>query len=114
MIKMNKTIKKLWVTALKGKAYKQGQGKLRNRDNEYCCLGVLCDVHRLEVREETWAESQYGYNYFFGSTYLPDEIVQWAGLDSKNPIVDGESLANLNDVGKLSFKAIAKIIEENL
>lgn len=42
---MNQEIKKRWVAALRSGDYKQGTGALRNADNKFCCLGVLCDLH---------------------------------------------------------------------
>lgn len=39
---MNKEVKAKWVAALRSGEYKQGKGRLKNINNEYCCLGVLC------------------------------------------------------------------------
>ncbi len=33
-----------WLAALRSGAYKQGKGTLVNKGNEYCCLGVLCEI----------------------------------------------------------------------
>lgn len=35
-----------WITALRSGEYKQGKGYLKV-DNEYCCLGVYCDVNKI-------------------------------------------------------------------
>ena len=40
---MNKEIKDKWVKALRSGEYKQGRLYLQ-RDNLFCCLGVLCKV----------------------------------------------------------------------
>jgi len=41
---MDKAVKKDWTAALRSGKYKQGQGYLKD-DGEYCCLGVLCEIH---------------------------------------------------------------------
>ena len=38
-----KEVLELWVKALESGEYKQGH-QLLNKDNEFCCLGVLCDL----------------------------------------------------------------------
>ena len=40
---MHQEVKQQWVTALRSGEYAQGNGHLR-KDDEYCCLGVLCDI----------------------------------------------------------------------
>lgn len=40
---MNTELKNAWCDALESNKYKQGTRRLRTRD-EFCCLGVLCDV----------------------------------------------------------------------
>ena len=40
---MNKEVKKKWVDALRSGEYAQGRSSLRDHD-EYCCLGVLCEL----------------------------------------------------------------------
>lgn len=33
-----------WVPALRSGKYKQGRGQLRSANDEFCCLGVACDL----------------------------------------------------------------------
>jgi len=40
---MKAEFKSKWLDALRSGQYRQGQGKLRNEGNEFCCLGVLLD-----------------------------------------------------------------------
>ncbi len=47
--KMNPEVKARWVAALRGgeytqDKYTQGKSSLRNKYDELCCLGVLCDL----------------------------------------------------------------------
>lgn len=50
---MKKEIADRWVAALESGEYKQGQRRLRCND-EYCSLGVLCDLYSKETGIE-WA-----------------------------------------------------------
>lgn len=121
LLKMNSEIKKLWLAALRGqgpKKYKQGAGGLRNLSDEYCCLGVLCDVVDPEgwARVESWPDWP---NWLHRDAHgvLSEEVYKKAGLLVPNPYVriNGlvETLAYHNDAGN-SFEVIAKAIEEQL
>jgi hypothetical protein len=97
-----------WIAALRSGKYKQGQYHLHSGD-EYCCLGVLCEVAGIEQRETApgvfefrvegygsddpdWTDSRYPKNI--------------AGLSS----VWCSRLAAKNDAKK-GFAHIAEIIE---
>lgn len=115
---MNPEVKKKWIEALKSREYDQGVGGLCVGDR-FCCLGVLCDLHARETNK-AW-DHQVGIErgaarYCGCRNYLPQEVMEWAGLKSENPVVGGndrQALANLND-GGYSFSSIANLIEENL
>lgn len=118
---MNKRIKAKWLEALRSGRYKQGRDKLKNGD-KFCCLGVLCDLHRLENNKTRklklgWGE---GETYLDEDAILPDAVMEWAGLETKNPIVEDYDLATFNDgykgckVRPHTFKQIAKLIEKHL
>ena len=50
---MNPKVKKKWLKALRSGKYKQGKERLRETTEgkqEYCCLGVLSDIHREETK----------------------------------------------------------------
>lgn len=50
---MFKELKDEWVKALRSGKYKQGRGKLYQKlDDSFCCLGVLCDVAKVELDPE--------------------------------------------------------------
>src|SRR4051812_46870410 len=112
---MKSEIKKKWVAALKSGEYKQGRLHLK-KDNTYCCLGVLCDIHRKEcstgwIQQRTYMGSFLTY---LGERYvLPLEVANWAGLEGSNPLIPGHNfLASLNDIDSLNFEQIADLIEE--
>jgi len=117
---MNEEVKKKWVEALRSGEYEQGRCAL-NREGKFCCLGVLCDVHRLEQLElkgsaPAWVKEvcEESLSYDGASTLLPVEVSRWAGfIANPNIEIDGtlSTLATHNDHGK-SFEAIADAIEE--
>ena len=111
MSKMKPEVKQAWVEALRSGEYNQGKGLLRHpvRDN-YCCLGVLCDLHAKETGD-VWED---GFKYKFESMILPQEVRDWAGLSSSNPEAGDTSLAYANDNGGKDFNAIANLIEKHL
>jgi hypothetical protein len=109
---MNQEIKANWVAALRSGDYKQGAGKLRAVSNNFCCLGVLCD---LAVKEGVGEWELYmldGSVYKFGRyTGSPsDKLHEWANL----PMSSVGILTKMNDQQGKSFNEIADYIEENL
>lgn len=122
---MNAEIKAQWTAALRSGEYQQTTGYLRDTTG-YCCLGVLCDlaVKAGKVRE-THKDPEcvcYGVGNSFGS--LPDEVLEWAGLDSISPRVlaqpdefdepENLDLADLNDDYEFGFGRIADLIDASL
>lgn len=115
---MNQKVKKEWLTALRSGEYQQCTRQLHNKkDGSYCCLGVLCELHRREF-DNLWIqtnETDTTLYYLGNKNILPDEVVKWAGvrdggLMSSSPV---GQLIMANDSGK-SFAEIADLIEENL
>jgi hypothetical protein len=117
---MREDIKNLWVEALRSGKYEQGRGSLRNNIetvDEFCCLGVLCDISELGE----WITDSAGdvcYKVLDGgssSSVLPESIKQWANMLSKAGLFDTSLKGTLtlqNDSGK-SFNEIADIIERH-
>lgn len=119
---MNPEIKQQWIEALRSGRYKQGQGSLRDHD-EYCCLGVLCDL--AEQAGIVKSNSITGWSFIYSSLVdrfdesdlnLPIAVMNWAGIDLNYGVeidVAGKLLSNRNDQGD-SFDVIADVIEVNL
>jgi hypothetical protein len=116
---MKKKIKKLWLDALRSGEYAQGKGFLVSDGIEadnFCCLGVLTDIaveHGIvewenddELNYIQDEDSEYREKFF-----LPDEVIQWAGLNDQTNIQ--RILAQMNDSGS-SFDSIADVIEKEL
>ena len=119
---MNPQIKARWVAALRSGDYTQGKGALR-RGDEYCCLGVLCDLHRIETGETEWVpggaydwkgrKGRAIWTYARSAISLPNAVALWAGLYVPSPVVGESQLSELND-GGATFAVIADLIEAQL
>lgn len=136
MKSINKKLVRQWVDALRSGKYKQGRSALRNVDNEFCCLGVLCDIckHRLNLDWELGGyDIDYRDIYIMDKTgdVLPNKVWDYLGrevtdykvqISITNPKLPSSVVNNnlrnsiflvtLNDVYRLSFEQIADIIEE--
>lgn len=113
--KMDPAVKAKWLEALRSDEYAQGTFSLRSKEDEFCCLGVLCDI---AVKEGIIPEPDPGNtDYIYGreddaeTAGLPRAVQEWSGVPLLGDRGDDHSLAYLNDQGK-SFAFIADIIEE--
>jgi hypothetical protein len=117
---MKAELKQKWVEALRSGKYQQGTGVLRTTDNEYCCLGVLCDLvdrSAWGVAEETFTcvngvdVPRVAYDFHSkgdSSCYsLPYTLEVNLKLTNTTPLID------MNDGGK-SFAEIADWIEREI
>lgn len=109
---MNKKIKKLWINALRSGKYKQGTGQLKLGD-QFCCLGVLCDLHRKACRNKKYHWAKYD-QYLKNNTSLPKEVMKWAGLPTRSVQIGQNTAIQLNDELELAFSSIAKLIDKEL
>lgn len=125
---MNQEIKELWVENLTSGKYTQGHYFLRDKDSNFCCLGVLCDLY-VKAGNAQWLLSEnatkhktYKIGFEKEGGQLPKEVMRWAGFTpgiSATITIESRvsenttTLSSLNDTGT-TFKEIAKIIEERL
>ncbi|MDP2660221.1 MAG: hypothetical protein Q8R28_05790 [Dehalococcoidia bacterium] len=101
-----------WIAALRSGKYKQGMFGMRNREggNEYCCLGVACDISGLG----RWTHT--GVVYLGSSSVWPSEVSAWYGLPSTIALkINGhwDTLAAHNDTGR-RFSSIATALERQV
>ena len=113
---MKLEVMKKWTKALRSGKYKQGIEELKNENNEFCCLGVLCDISK----KGKWGKGgvYYPKKKKGMSGLLPQSIRSWAGMHSTDGsvIVNDElatDLTSLNDTEGYSFNDIADFIETN-
>ena len=105
---MDQKFKEKWVKALRSGRYKQGTGRLRSDDNNFCCLGVAANIAGVPCEHnEDWS----AYDYKFDENTLLFATIPngWNGITYE----EGDSLAKMNDNGA-TFEEIADYIEENL
>lgn len=114
---MDKEIKARWVEALRSGNYEQGRYNLRRRD-QFCCLGVLCDVVKDEVNYN-WLPVQDSEGTFYkfdeADEILPKVVADYADLQlsPRVKVSGGErEIAILNDSAEYSFEQLADLIEE--
>ena len=133
-------IKARWLEALRSGKYPQVREKLHGSGGGFCCLGVLCDLHRISQEKKVtgWVALDYPENvksdgnnmaYLGETNYLPRAVMDWAGIavtdcggsgcDPNVALPDGSlhSLSSLNDgeysmqEGPMDFNEIADLIE---
>ena len=139
---MNQDVKNRWIKALRSGDYDQGRTVLR-KDNNYCCLGVLCDLYledhnkgwRVEeVDHEGWHLEEINHDGFYleemynktidyycddEDEMLPQTVQKWAGLEESDPRIADETgdlfgISYYNDQLNMPFNQIADLIEEAL
>lgn len=110
---MNKEIADKWVAALRSGQYKQGRKYLRC-GNQYCCLGVLCEVVGVIPTKEIVTDLPGTEFVYDGKKHsLSTGVLQKTAMaDDQGCLPDGRYLSRLNDLG-LTFDQIADLIEQH-
>lgn len=127
---MNKELKTKWIAALRSGEYKQGTNVLRDEDNRFCCLGVLCDLMIKEgkgewedevIKDELINSRIFKYKESEHHKVLPTTLAKELEIDI-SPSGDFKNLlpvspykrqlAKANDDG-IDFETIAKAIEQD-
>jgi hypothetical protein len=120
-------IKEKLITALLSGNYKQGKHTLRNANEEFCCLGVLCDVIKDDINGQWNLEksitSLLNRNQFVvgdasRENYPPWPVIEFCSESKKDEdfrSLDSAfgQLADKNDRGQ-TFEEIAEYIKEKL
>lgn len=110
---MEADLKAKWIANLRSGKYAQGRGLLRGLANDYCCLGVLCDISGLGQWENRTDDSMMLFISDKGKPYMEDvvgELREDLGLTNDQV----NKLISLNDTEKLTFAQIADWIEVNV
>lgn len=116
-MKMDKAVKKRWLKALRSGSYAQGAGRLKNYENKFCCLGVLCDIL---PNEGSWKD--YDKKYQSSSDFILKETKEVSNghlplsLIKKFQLSELQvrKLVDMNDTEKKTFKEIAAYISRNM
>lgn len=134
-----------WIEELRSGKYRQGSGDLHYigysraedgtpapSEERFCCLGVLCEMAvEAGAVEAEYGRSAVAYGGDGETTYLPDAVIEWAGLryegerqytgspveeargiliSSPDGRAQSRSLAVMNDSG-VPFDEIADVIQ---
>jgi hypothetical protein len=114
---------KKWISALKSGKYRQTQCTLKRVDNakhaNYCCLGLLCNLSNKgkwvneftdkKIKKKTVYRVKREDGIFdYGIAALPRLVREEIGIS----LNECDILANMNDVGRKSFKDIANYLEK--
>lgn len=101
---MEASLKAKWLEALRSGKYKQGRWALRTKSDDFCCLGVLCDVSGVSE----WEENGLCYSYDGALGFLPFRL--------HDQLTSGARTALMvrNDDYGMSFPDIADWIETNI
>lgn len=101
---MDPEVRAKWTAALRSGEYEQGTGTLRDANDRYCCLGVLCDVAGMN-----WSAMQEEGVYMVEGCYdyPPAELIESVKLTDDRV----QTLVSLNDDTRAPFTEIADYIE---
>lgn len=106
---MSLTIKEQWIAALKSGKYPQGRSCLQDK-GKYCCLGVLCEVLKLDSRLDSYNTTIYSYKNWDMYTCFSKELEETLGI----PYKELDKLVYLNDHPGSSFDFMADYISKHI
>lgn len=110
--------RKLWIEALRSRKYKQGKNQLRDYNNNYCCLGVACEIAIKNGLNINVALEGRIYSYDGVDDILPDNVRNYYGLVTNHgsyqtgKYKEQRSLVEDNDDYQYEFIKISNIIEK--
>lgn len=101
---VNRERVQLLVDALRSGNFEQGQNMLRTKDDTYCCLGVACEVARLNGIGLDWKAKETGCEcqdcqdnrwHFDGSNEgLGEKVAAWYGFERNSHAVADPEIGN--------------------
>ncbi len=102
--------KEAWLKALRSGEYEQTKHTLRNDQNQFCCLGVLCEILKDECDLKIEVDNVNIIFYNEAYSKLPEDIIDRTRInyDLQNKLI------KLNDNEDKNFNEIANWIEKNI
>jgi len=109
---MNPKIKRRWLQALRSGKYTQGKNVLHKiKSDEYCCLGVLCEIavkdRIIPAPEVELVKNRRCYSYDDEARFPSETVLNWAGLDG----YAAQRIAEVNDSSD-SFEEVIPTIHK--
>lgn len=126
---VNKERVRLLVEALRSGEFEQGYATLRTQGDTYCCIGVACEVARLNGIGIEWKlekrasccddcdPGHEGERWFFNeqSVAFGTAVRDWYGFIEADPILSDHdftlTMIGANDTKGMNFEKIADLIE---
>lgn len=110
MRELNRGVINDWRMALLSGKYNQGGCRLKNRNGNYCCLGVLAEV--IYGPDSLFGDQESGFSLvldgFVDASKLPEQV----GVFLNNYLgISQEGFIRMNDVCCMTFEEIAKCLE---
>ena len=115
---MTPELKEKWIEALRSGDFPKGKSTLLNDQGQYCCLGVLCEIHdEVDKVEKFFGNFGKIKNLFFhkdhpddwNTVFLPYSVREKVGIS----VPDMHKVAEINDISD-DFSNAITYIEENL
>lgn len=98
--------------ALESGEYQQCIGTLKD-GNEFCCLGVACDVFKKETGKGKWNDTFFMVDSEASQICLVTEVRSWLGLKSDEGFYQTDKgLTTHNDDDGWTFEEIAKLFRD--
>lgn len=113
---MSHDILKEWIEALRSGKYKQGKMQLKlahKKGDQFCCLGVLCDIIDNSKWENCKMDGSLCQNYM-GADIFPPEHIRIIPKNMNNSNTLRGMLSHQNDDLGWDFTKIADYIEEHV
>ena len=121
--------RKLWIEALRSGEYEQGYGVLRDINDNYCCLGVACEVAIKNglnlVVDKVYVIDKICYSYNGSYIIMTEDVMEYFGIRTNNgdynwlniqvscgDYTASNALSFDNDCFGKTFNVIADIIEK--
>lgn len=109
-----------WVSALRNGGFDQGEGYLRDQDNRFCCLGVLCNITdplawipEFEGTDDAGVTCQTPFTYgAYGDQLIEGALATVVANEIGLTHEAQETLAEMNDCNR-DFSTIADAIERS-
>jgi hypothetical protein len=105
-----------WIDALRSGEYTQGKSAL-NKNGNFCCLGVACDVSELGKWRELYSGKRFYHTkgeYEPAGYMLAEPVMEWLGLPNTECSLGDYAAWQLNDSLNKSFDEIADWLEKKL
>lgn len=105
LTKAQKQRMRQWIEHLESGWYKQGKYQLRDSNDNFCCLGVACNVYAIN-KPNVAKKQQFKLEFMTHDVDLPLDVKNYFGIS----YTEENILIDLNDKERQSFNQIARYL----